>query len=306
VIVANLLEVDGFQNICWRETDKDEEGCFKVPSRCMYRFSHRIPAYAFKGGGEISGVSHGMFELDNASYCNSSSDPNYQSPTFSSVAKANSLKLEWSAEDFASGQVWAVYNCSDHMPRQYVVVKNVVSSIEVSVNFLEPHPISDEEISWVEEKLPPGCGTFRIGSSIATLHMAKFSHLVDCEQRTKKNYYRIYPRKGEVWAMYANWSSKWKRPDFERYHCRIVEIMSEFSEDSGVLTASLEAVPGYNTFFQRKLSNGFMLNRLVARSEMLSFSHRVEAFVVPGIDKYGIPECSWHIEPDALPPLLAL
>lgn len=308
MIVANLVKVDGFQNIYRRETDKDEEGCFKVPSRCMYRFSHRIPAYAFKGE-EISGVAHGMFELDplaiNASYRSSSSYPNYQSPPLSLVPMPNSLKLEWSAEDFASGQVWAVYDGPDHMRRQYVVVKNVVSGIEVSVTLLEPHPIFEEEISWVEEKLSPGCGTFRIGSTITTLHMGKFSHLVDCEQSNKKIYYRIYPRKGEVWAMYANWSSRWKQPDFLGYHCRIVEIMSDFSEDSGLLTASLQEVPGYKTFFQRQLSNGFMLNRVVPRREMLSFSHRVEAFVVPGVEKYGIPGCSWHLEPDALPPLLA-
>lgn len=307
VIVAALVKVDGHENIYKRDNEDNVEGCFEIPLRCIFRFSHRLPAYGFQDR-EMSGVSFGMFELDPLAV-NASSFSAYEKCQSSPSARdnmGNSLKMEWSAEDFASGQVWAIYDGSDQMPRCYAVVNEVISSVEVTVTFLEPHPICGEEISWVEENLPPGCGTFRKGATLTTLQMGKFSHLIDCDRSTKKIFYKIYPKKGEVWAMYRNWNSKWKKQDFDRYHCRIVEILSDFSEESGLLIAGLEEVPGYKTFFQRQLcDDGFALNRAVSKSEMLSFSHRVEAFVVPGIKSHGIPEWSWHLEPDALPPVLA-
>ncbi|KNA16500.1 hypothetical protein SOVF_088420 [Spinacia oleracea] len=291
MLVVPLVKVDGLHNIYKRENEVGQERYFKIPREFLYRFSHQLQTRDLEGGKLI-----GVFGDINSSTS--------QRPV--SIVDS-SLKLEWIANDFAESQVWAVYDDSDQMPRQYALVNKVYETGAIEVTFLEPHPnpMDNEEISWIEEKLPVGCGIFKIGSRIGIIPFSKFSHLVDCDRTAKNMFYRIYPKRGEIWAMYRNWNRKWRQRDFGEYHCRIVEITSDFAESSGLHTASLEEVPGYKTFFQKQLCDGFALNRVVPRSEMLSFSHRIEAFVVPGIEAHGIPECSWHLEPDALPPLVS-
>ncbi|KAJ4823341.1 hypothetical protein Tsubulata_046222 [Turnera subulata] len=72
-------------------------------------------------------------------------------------------------------------------------------------------------------------------------------------------------------------------------------------EEDGIRISVLEEVTGCLTFFQKKQFNGFDLAHAVPGTDMLSFSHRIPAFRVPGIGKLGIPENSWHLEPNALP-----
>ncbi|XP_074275156.1 uncharacterized protein LOC141599133 [Silene latifolia] len=296
VLVVVPVKLDGSGNICRIDT-KDGEESFEIPLSCFYRFSHRLPSYELKDI-EKGPSPCGSLEQDRLSNPQSSQSlPSLPVP----LLNGSSLKAEWTAADFTPGQVWAIYDGPDQMPRRYTVVNSLMSNKIVSVNLLEPHPMREEEICWVEENLPLGCGVFRVGARTATLQMSKFSHCVNCDRSTKQSFYRIYPKKGEVWAMYRNWNTKWKRHDFDHSGCRIVQITSDFCEQAGVQVASLEQVPGFKTFFQKQVCDGFALNRAVRRTEMLSFSHRVEAFVVPGIQAHGIPECSWHLEPDALP-----
>lgn len=303
MLVVPLAKIDGFHNIYKRETEAGSEHSFNIPAQHLYRFSHQLQAHDLEGGKLVE-VFGGMPKQD-SSDINSSTCQRLVSHLLSSDLGANSLKVEWTAKDFAASQVWAVYDGSDQMPRQYAVVSKVFPSAAVEVTFLEPHPMDNDEISWIEENLPVGCGIFKLGTRIAIMQFSKFSHLVDCDRTTKNMFYRIYPKRGEIWAIYKNWNKKWKQQDFGNHHCRIVEITSDFTEPSGLHTAILEEVPGYRTFFQKQICDGFALNRVIPRSEMLSFSHRIEAFVVPGIEAHGIPDCSWHLEPDALPPLLS-
>ncbi|GAB4830511.1 hypothetical protein Ancab_020222 [Ancistrocladus abbreviatus] len=250
-------------------------------------------------GEEKNGVSKGTLELGPLA---SMSAPSCSPPSpLSSLASGRSLlSLQWSAEDFVSGQVWAIYD-ADGMPRRYVVLNYVISSTEVCATFLEPHPVSDDEVYWVEENLPLVCGSFKVGTATIALGISRFSHLVRCKQSTKKLFYKIYPNKGEVWAMYRNWSHKWTQSELVDNQCRIVEILSDFCEDSDVTVVGLEEVPGYKTFFQRQLSDGFELIRMVPWSEMLSFSHSILSFTIPEIQVHGIPKGSLHLEPNFLP-----
>ncbi|KAK9271631.1 hypothetical protein L1049_001994 [Liquidambar formosana] len=323
IMVAGLVKVEGFKSVFRRYTKNGSEQAFPVPARELFMFSHSVPAYRFVGG-EINGISEGMFELDplvvpEVLHCmmtksleEGSSSESFvfahcpPSPLLDSYPKAESLKLKWSVKDFASDQLWAVYDGLDSMPRRYAVVNNVVSGSEVCVTFLEPHPLLDVEIYWVEEKLPFVCGSFRACKTTHNLETSHFSHLVKCEQVTDRSFYRIYPKKGEIWAVYKNWNSRWEQDHFSYYQCRIVEIVTDFSDESGLIMASLVEVPGCTTFFQRQLCDGFELMRTVSKIEMLSFSHQITAFTIPGIEIYGIPEGSWHLEPDALPPNFGL
>ncbi|URE10020.1 hypothetical protein MUK42_32918 [Musa troglodytarum] len=149
----------------------------------------------------------------------------------------------------------------------------------VSVIFIESHPMIDEEIQWVEENLPLACGIFRAGN-VGNLDMSRFSHLVKYGRSKKQSFYRIFPKKGEIWAVYKNWNNNQKDFDFVGYLCQVVEILSDFSEESGTSISSLVEVEGCMTFSVRKLHEGFQLTKQLQRLEMLVFSHRIPAFTV--------------------------
>ncbi|ONK72138.1 uncharacterized protein A4U43_C04F16150 [Asparagus officinalis] len=336
--VAYLVRVNGFKNVFQRYSRRGIELSFKIPADKLLMFSHRISAFRFIGG-ELSGISNGMLELDPLAIpdnlvqdfsCSavglvdltSQSDEEkdcsddasttlLMNPSTSMVNIGGSKSWFWNRKvklaqnDFAHDQVWAVYNCSDAMPRSYVKVNNVVSPTKVSVTILEPHPRFDKEIRWVEEELPFVCGIFRASKTILNLEMYKFSHLVNCDRSSKKTFYRIFPRKGEIWAMYRNWDIDWKTSSLDGYKCRMVEILSDFSEENGVgMICSLVQVPGCLTFFQRQMHDEFQLTKQISRLELLSLSHRVPAFTVIGIEHPDIPKGLLHLEPDALPPKL--
>ncbi|CAO2829688.1 unnamed protein product [Amaranthus hypochondriacus] len=306
VIVMPLIKVGGFDHIYKRQSETGLEGSFTVPANCLYQFSHQLPAHELEGG-KLFGVYGGISEQDVSTINLSTSQSPVSHMSSLNTRMSGSLKAEWTSEDVAASQVWALYDGFDKMPRIYAVVNKVFSSGAVEVTFLEPipNPMDNEEISWMEENLPVGCGIFKLGSRVSILPLNTLSHMVNSDRTTKNMLFRIYPKKGEIWAMYKNWNIRWKLQNLINCHCRIVEVISDFTDPFGISTASLEEVPGFKTFYRKQLSDGFALNRVIPRSEMLSFSHRIEAFVVPGIEAHGIPECSWHLEPDALPTLVS-
>ncbi|KAJ4838392.1 hypothetical protein Tsubulata_017420 [Turnera subulata] len=303
--VAHLVKVNCFTCIFEREEIKH-----RIPADNLYRFSHKIPAYRFQGG-ELEMVVEGMLELDQQAL------PDYmiedigtciltdftsgeQLPSFKSCSEDTILMSSSSPHHFAPGQVWAVYFGKDCMPRQYVSISNVISENQVCVTFLEPLPFLDHEIEWLGQGLPITCGIFKVSGRRANIEMPMFAYQVEC-QSSSNSCYKIYPQKGEIWATYKGWNTSWRMSDYENYQCLIVHILSNISEEDGIRISVLEEVTGCLTFFQKKQFNGFDLTHAVSGTDMLSFSHRIPAFRVPGIGKLGIPENSWHLEPNALP-----
>lgn len=89
-------------------------------------------------------------------------------------------------------------------------------------------------------------------------------------------FYKMFPRKGEIWAMYT-YIINWRSSALSGYQCRVVEILSDFSEENGVSICSLAEVPGRLTFFQRQLlHDGLELTKQLSRFELLSFSHHCD------------------------------
>ncbi|KAL5564814.1 hypothetical protein UlMin_027978 [Ulmus minor] len=314
-----LEKVDGFNYIFKRKAIGGSPVTFHVTPSQLYMFSHKVPAYKFLGG-EIDGVVDGMFELDHLALpdhmINEISiqktpdmDEVSSSPSISSTipSSCNScpeddiLKPKWSISNFSKGQIWAVYYGEDLMPRLYTRIDSIISESQVFVTLLEPLPILDCEINWKKENLPIVCGLFKVSKTGVLLELSQFAYLAHFHQSTE-TLYKIEPLKGEIWAIYKNWNNKWKQSDHEFYECKIVQILSDCKEGDGIRIARLEEVKGYVTFFQKKQYDGFDLTCEVLKTQMLSFSHRIPAFKVPGIGSYGIPESSWHVEPNALPP----
>ncbi|KAF9618942.1 hypothetical protein IFM89_002937 [Coptis chinensis] len=150
ITVAPLAKVAGFRSVFKRSVEVDGGSTFTIPAIYLLRFSHNVPAFRFKDG-EIAGVSNGMLELDplavpndlvesvakpsgktNSSYSSSLSD--HPGPVSSSIIldpENTSMEGKWCIKDFTSGQVWAVYDGSDSMPRHYVLVNSVISVVGV-------------------------------------------------------------------------------------------------------------------------------------------------------------------------------
>ncbi|GJM92001.1 hypothetical protein PR202_ga08424 [Eleusine coracana subsp. coracana] len=208
---------------------------------------------------------------------------------------------KFSPEDFREGQIWAVFDSRDRMPRSYVRIIHMVSCTSVFVLKLEPHPMLIEEIRWVEDGLPVACGVFRAGTETTYKDIWEFSHPVECNWSAKRSFYKIFPKKGEIWTMYKNWNITLNSSDIDKCEPRMVEILSDYSDENGVNACRLARINGCLTFFHRVLMEGFHLTKWISRSEMLSFSHRVPAFIVIEIKDHSIPKGTWHLEPNALP-----
>jgi len=101
--------------------------------------------------------------------------------------------------------------------------------------------------------------------------------------------------------MLKNWKITLNSTDIDKCEPRMVEILSDYSDENGVNVCSLARVKSCFTFFHRVVMEDFHLTRWIPRSEMLSFSHRVPAFVIVDIKDHDIPKGSCHLEPSALP-----
>nr|XP_043606644.1 uncharacterized protein LOC122578690 [Erigeron canadensis] len=306
---GQLVKVNGFNSIFERETGET----INLGPRDLYMLAHNVPAYRFTGD-EIDGVHDGMFELDQLALRNRSLESDNQTVVKDQENEADVLVPilnpgrsvlgpNWSPNDFTTGQVWAAYTGKDSMPRQYVLIKTMISPTQLSATFLEPEPITEIETSWKNQNFPIVCGMFRAKDVIVNIEISQFSHPVNCFKSTITSVYKIFPLKGEVWAVYRNWKSGWKGVNYDNYKCWLVEILSDFSDGEKMMVARLVEVKGCLTFFQRlQGDDGFEMVRGFSRRDMLCFSHRIPAFRVPGISGHGIPESSWHLEPVALPP----
>ena len=97
-----------------------------------------------------------------------------------------SYNTKWAPKDFLEGQIWAVFDSRDRMPRSYVRIIHVVSYTSVFVLKLEPHPMLNEEIQWVEDGLPVASGVFRAGTETTYKDIWEFSHPVECDWSAKR------------------------------------------------------------------------------------------------------------------------
>ncbi|CAL1405653.1 unnamed protein product [Linum trigynum] len=214
-----------------------------------------------------------------------------------------SAKAAWSSKDLTAGQIWAVFGetiSHSSMPRHYVRFDEMISESQAAVTYLEPAGVRDHEVKALREKLPVSCGIFRISERACRIDLWRFWFRV--RYQPTMSCYKICPREGEVWAMHKDWNARWGASDYERSRCMIVRVESSAEEGSNGITVSrLREVEGCLTLFCKLKQDGFDMVHVVPNANMLCFSHRIPAFRVPGIKRYGIPEDSWHLEPNALP-----
>ncbi|CAJ1941116.1 unnamed protein product [Sphenostylis stenocarpa] len=209
-------------------------------------------------------------------------------------------------ECFAAGQIWAVYDTAEGMPRFYALIRKVLSpGFKLQITWFESHPDWKDEINWVNEELPVACGKYKLGDSDVTEDHLMFSHLVLCE-KISRNTFKVYPRKGETWALFKNWDIKWYMDvkSHQLYEYEFVEILTDYVEGQGVYVVYLTKLKGFVSVFLQNINEAnksFQISSL----ELFRFSHRVPSFKMTGEERAGVPAGSYELDPGALPINLA-
>ncbi|KAL2545030.1 DNAJ heat shock N-terminal domain-containing protein [Forsythia ovata] len=236
---------------------------------------------------------------DMRSFENTATEPDtyvYPDPEFSDFDKN---KKE---ECFAVGQIWAVYDELDGMPRFYALIKKVLSpSFKLQITWLESVPDNKDEKRWVAEGLPASCGKFGLLNSETIENHLMFSHLVNWQNGGRKSVYKIYPRKGETWALFKNWDINWySDPGNHKnnYEFVFVEVLSDYTDTSGVHVALLCKVKGFTCLFGRTNQEGMVL---IPAKELFRFSHRIPSFQMTGKEGPNVPKGSFELDPASLP-----
>ncbi|KAH0743291.1 hypothetical protein KY290_031284 [Solanum tuberosum] len=217
----------------------------------------------------------------------------YKHPDFSDVDK------EKEETCFKVGQVWAIYDTLDVMPRFYAVIRKILSpSFKLRIQWLEPEPLNEDETKWLSEGFPGSCGRFRLGNSEDHDDHPMFSHLVCAMTGNIYDEIKIFPLEGETWALFKYWDINWcpHLGSNKNFNYEFVEVLSDYVGAIGVHVAYLNKVKGFTCLFHRA-GDPF----LVPAKDMFKFSHRIPSMKMTGMEKDGVPEGSLELDPASLP-----
>ncbi|CAD5169460.1 unnamed protein product [Musa acuminata subsp. malaccensis] len=203
---------------------------------------------------------------------------------------------------FAVDQIWAVYDNLDGMPRFYARIRHVYAPhFKLRLAWLEHNPLNEVEMAWSDGDLPVGCGNYILGSSQFTEDRLMFSHVVSSEKGKRRNSYTIYPRKGEVWALFKDWKIGWSFDAQNKlYDYEVVEVLSDFAAASGISVIPLVKIEGFVSLFMRAKEKR-MAPYEIPPSEILRFSHNIPSYRLTGTEKESIPQGCLELDPASLP-----
>ncbi|KAI5675871.1 hypothetical protein M9H77_06821 [Catharanthus roseus] len=193
------------------------------------------------------------------------------------------------------GQIWACYNEVDGMPRTYVtILEKSAQGLKGGTLVFDPTCL---EIDRKGKDFPsPGCGKFiNEGSEIISNPGDKLSHQMVSESCSSVEYL-IYPRNGEIWALFK--AGEIGSSFSGSYKYEIVEVLSDFAESSSIRVTYLKKIRGYLSIFE-KTTEGSPFS--IWPNELFKFSHRICAYQMNGTEREGISKGSFELDPAALP-----
>ncbi|KAL0709718.1 hypothetical protein Bca4012_016696 [Brassica carinata] len=206
--------------------------------------------------------------------------------------------------NFAVGQVWALYDkATDRVPRQYALIRKVSGpSFGLRITYLEPDPDDEKEILWFEEDLPVSAGQFRLGKNENIKDCSVFSHVIHCKEGGNTGHLIVSPRKGETWALFKNWDVSWSsEPDSHRkYEHEIVEILSDYTDGTGVSVAFLHKAKGFSSVFFRMGTCDADVIQILPQN-IYQFSHMIPSIKMTGFEAKGLPKDAYELDQAALP-----
>ncbi|XWS63878.1 hypothetical protein CRYUN_Cryun06bG0139200 [Craigia yunnanensis] len=204
---------------------------------------------------------------------------------------------------FEDNQVWAAYDDDDGMPRYYAMIHNVISlnPFKMRISWLNSKTNSELGLlNWVGSGFSKTSGEFRIGRHEINSSLNSFSHKVRWT-KGMRGAICIYPRKGDVWAVYRNWSPDWNEltADEVIHKYDMVEVLDEYNEELGVTVTPLVKVAGFKTVFHRHLDLREI--RRIPREEMFRVSHQVPSYLLTGQEAPNAPKGCRELDPAATP-----
>ncbi|OWM65497.1 uncharacterized protein LOC116214004 isoform X1 [Punica granatum] len=204
---------------------------------------------------------------------------------------------------FGDNQIWAIYDDDDGMPRYYAFVHNLISAkpFKMRISWLSSKSnLEFSPVKWVASGFPKTCGNLRIGKSEVYDSLYSFSHRVKWT-KGPRGIIQIYPIKGDVWALYRNWSADWNEftSDEIIHSYDMVEVLEDYREDCGVTVAPLVKVPGFRAVFQKHLDPTKV--RKIPREEMFRFSHQIPSHKLSGQEATHAPKGCWELDPASTP-----
>ncbi|KAK9060171.1 hypothetical protein SSX86_020875 [Deinandra increscens subsp. villosa] len=200
---------------------------------------------------------------------------------------------------FREGQVWAAYDDDDGMPRHYAMIQTVnsVDPFKIKVRWLNFQTNELDSIFGFSK--PFGFGEFRTGKHETISVCNYFSHKVNFT-KTENGLLQIYPRKGDVWALYRNWSPEWNEdtPNEVKHKYEIVDV-DEYDEETGFTVTQLVKVAGFKTVFHRQINPKEL--RVIPESEIFRFSHQISSHLLTGQESVNAPKGCRELDPAATP-----
>ncbi|XP_022158022.1 uncharacterized protein LOC111024612 [Momordica charantia] len=215
----------------------------------------------------------------------------------------HNFDLDRAESSFGDDQVWACYDDDDGMPRFYARIYKVISLRPFRMRISWLNSRSNTELGpmdWIGSGFTKTCGDFRIGRHETTGSLNSFSHKV-CWVKGLRGAIRIFPQKGEVWAVYRNWSVDWNKdtPEEMIHKYDMVEVLDDFNEDQGVSVAPLVKVVGFRTVFRKHMDPKEV--RKIPKEEMFRFSHQVPNYLLTGEEAQNAPKGCRELDPAATP-----
>ncbi|KAJ1415551.1 hypothetical protein SESBI_17981 [Sesbania bispinosa] len=206
-------------------------------------------------------------------------------------------------ECFKPKQIWALYDEEDGMPRLYCLIREVISvnPFKIHISYLNSKTDSEfGSVNWLDSGFTKSLGNFRAWNSDVVDQVNIFSHVLSQEKAGRGGCVRIYPRSGDIWAVYRNWSPDWNRstPDKVRHQYEMVEVLDDYSEELGVCVTPLIKLAGFKTVYTRNTDKSAI--KWIPRREMLRFSHQVPSWLLKE-EANNLPERCWDLDPAATP-----
>ncbi|XP_010555718.1 PREDICTED: uncharacterized protein LOC104825135 [Tarenaya hassleriana] len=216
----------------------------------------------------------------------------------------HNFDLDRSEKSFEEDQIWAAYDDDDGMPRFYARIQKVVSldPFKMRISWLNSRSNSElGDVDWIDSGFTKTCGDFRTGKYEFTDTLNSFSHRVHFTKGSR-GVIRIFPRKGDVWALYRNWSSDWDSdtPDDIIHKYDMVEVLDGYTDNEQSVTVTLLVkVPGFRAVFRKSMDPNDA--RKIPKEEMFRFSHQVPNYVLTGQEADNAPTGCRELDPAATP-----
>lgn len=198
---------------------------------------------------------------------------------------------------FSAGQIWAAYD-DDAMPRFYARISKVFSCqpFKVQIEWLEARYPSQDTKKWLDSGLPYTCGEYRLGSTTISECINTFSHLVTFEAVQRRGF-KIYPRKGDVWALYRDWNTLKVKDAKQGYD--MIQVLADFEDKLGIQVCFLVKIEGFKTLFQRQ--SGAQSVQWISPKDLRRFSHKVPAHPLMAEQAPGLQEGCMELDPASTP-----